>query len=202
MRQLLFIIIISICNKQSFAQTNLNTSYKRFGVQAGMNIANMNFNKGVPAPATPVNATWKSGITLGILVHIPLAKKLFLQPEYIYTHRKGADKSLAINYTTDYFSMPVLLNYRISSLFNLVAGPQAEILIHAKADDNGVMSNITHDMEERSIGATAGFEIHLYKSFFFSARYFQGLNHISIAQRSNKREFKYEAVNLSLGVQF
>ena len=199
---LLLCAITFICSYQSYAQENSDDSYKRFGFIAGMNISDMNFNKGVPRPSVPVAATWKSGITIGFLVHIPLAENLFIQPGYSYTQRRGADKSTGINYSTGYFSMPVLLKYKISSRFAFVAGPQAELLIYANADSNGVKSNITHDVEERSIGATAGFDIQLIKSFFISARYLQGLNHIGIGQRSDVKEFKYEVVNLSIGIGF
>ena len=191
-----------ICSYKSNAQDFTNDSYKRFGFIAGMNISDMNFNKGVPRPSIPVSATWKSGITIGFLLHIPLSENLFIQPGYSYTQRSGADKSKGINYSIGYLSMPVLLKYKISSRFAFVAGPQAELTIYSNADSNGVKSNITHDVEERSIGVTAGFDIHLINSFFISARYMQGLNHIGIGQRSNVKEFKYEVVDISIGIGF
>ncbi len=198
---LLFVIILFL-GCQLYAQDAADNSFKRFGFVAGMNLANMNFNKGVPAPSTPVKASWKSGITFGFLISIPLAENLLLQPEYFYTKRRSADNSSGINYFIDYVSMPLLLNYKISSMFALVAGPQAELLINARSNSNGVNTNITHDTEERSIGATAGFNVKLPGSFFLSARYLYGLNHIGIGQRSNLKEFKYEVVNLAIGVRF
>ena len=200
--KLLLSIITFICSYQSFAQENPDDSYKRFGFMAGMNISNMNFNKGVPAPSVPVAAAWKGGITIGFLLRISLTERLFLQPEYSYTQRQGADKSRAINYSTGYVSMPLLVSYKISQRLAVVAGPQAELLIYANADSNGVKSNITHDVEERSIGVTAGLDVQLIKSFFISARYMQGLNHVGIGQRSDVKEFKYEAVNISIGIGF
>jgi len=176
--------------------------FKRFALQAGINISNMNFNKGEPPPVIHINAAWKPGITLGFSLRVPLMKNLFLQPEYAYTQRKGSDKSAATNYSLNYLSMPVLLNYKLMQGLALVAGPQIEFLVNAKSDDHTVSSNITHDTEERSIAVTAGVELEIKNIFIFSARYLQGLNHIGIGQRSNVKEFKYQAVSLTAGIRF
>lgn len=176
--------------------------FKRFAFQAGVNISNMNFNKGEPPPAAYVNPDWKPGITLGFLLRIPLMKNLFLQPEYAYTQRKGSDKSIATDYSLNYISMPVLLNYKIMQGIALVAGPQLEFLVNAKSNDHTSSNNITHDTEERGIAVTAGVELEIKKIFIFSARYLQGLNHIGIGQRSNLKEFKYQAVSITAGVRF
>ena len=83
-----------------------------------------------------------------------------------------------------------------------VAGPQLELLINAKSKDNLVSTNITHDTEERSIGATAGIEVEIKMLIVFSARYLQGFNHIGIGQRSSTKEFKYQALSITVGVRF
>ncbi len=184
------------------AQITEDPPFKYFGFQAGMNITNMNFNMGEPPPATPIDPSWNTGFTFGFMLCIPIAGKLNLQPEYSYTQRNGADKSLGIDYSTDWLSMPVLLNYRVSPRFALVAGPQLELLIHAGSTYQGISTDITHDVEERSIGITGGFEVEIIRSFFLSAKYFQGLNHIGIGQRSDVKEFKYQSVNITAGVRF
>lgn len=76
------------------------------------------------------------------------------------------------------------------------------MLTHAKSDSNGIKNNITHDVEERSIGVEVGVDVQLVNSLFLSARFFKGLNHIGIGQRSDIKEFKYEIVNLSIGITF
>jgi hypothetical protein len=196
------LIISFVCFGIANAQTISVPPFKRFGFQAGLNTANMNFNLGVPAPAGHAAASWKTGISFGLLLRIPLAKNLFLQPEYAFNQRRGADKSIGVDYDLDYLSMPVLLNYSVSSRISLLAGPQLELLIDARSTGNGSSSNITHDVEERSIGVLAGLEVQIIKSFFLSARYLQGLNHIGIGQRSVVKEFKYQSVNLTAGIRF
>ena len=198
--KLLYIVLI-VCFHQLNAQQQ-EPPFKKFGFQAGANISNMNFNKGYTATLIHEDAVWKAGFSLGFLLRVPLAKNLFLQPEYAYTQRKGADKTLATNYSLDYLSMPVLLNYKITPAISILAGPQLELLMSAKSGNNGVSTGITHDTEERSIGITGGLELEIKKLFFISARYLQGLNHIGIGQRSNVKEFEYQAVNLTVGVRF
>jgi opacity protein-like surface antigen len=168
----------------------------------GANISNMNFNKGVPAPVTPITAAWKPGITLGFLLRVPLGEKWLLQPEYSYTQRNGKDKSIDTDYQLDYFSLPLLLHYKVHPRISLYAGPQGELLVHATAKTSGIKNNITHDTEERSIAAIAGIELRVLESVFVSARYVNGFNHIGIGQRSAVKEFKYEGVSITAGVHF
>ena len=201
-KQLLLPLLFFTGSIRLAAQQFADPPFKRFGFQAGANISNMNFNKGYMATTVHEDAVWKTGFTLGFLLRVPLAKNLFLQPEYAYTQRKGADKNLATDYSLDYFSMPILLNYKITPAIAILAGPQLELLVNAKSSNNGVSTGITHDTEERSIGVTAGLELEIKKIFLVSARYLQGLNHIGIGQRSNVKEFEYQAVNLAVGVRF
>jgi Outer membrane protein beta-barrel domain len=197
----IFFIPLFFCT-QLYAQRLTDESFKRFAFQAGANISNMNFNKGYSVTPVHYDAAWKTSFTLGFLLRVPLAKSFFLQPEYAYTQRKGADKNLAINYSLAYFSMPILLNYKITRSIAVLAGPQVEILMNAQSGNNGVSTSITHDTEERSIGITAGLELEIKKIFIFSARYLQGLNHIGIGQRSSVKEFQYQSVNVTVGVRF
>jgi Outer membrane protein beta-barrel domain len=201
-RKLLMLIFILVCNEKTNAQAGVDTLFKRFGFQAGINISNMDFNAGEPAPAVHADAAWKTGFTFGFQLHIPIAQKLLLQPEYSFSQRNGSDKSQGIDYTINYFSMLILLNYQISPRFSLIAGPQFEITIDAKSSENGEENTITHDVEERGIGILAGIEVTIIKSLFLSARYLQGLNHVGIGQRSNLKEFKFQVVYLTAGIRF
>jgi hypothetical protein len=84
----------------------------------------------------------------------------------------------------------------------VLAGPQFEILIDARANEQNTNTNITHDMEERGIGIIGGFEFVVYKSFFLSARYLQGLNHVGLRLGSAVKEYKYQSFILSAGIRF
>ena len=199
----ILIVFLLFYSNKSFAQKVEEVPYKKFAIEAGANFSNMNFNKGVPPPSSPVPSSWMAGISVGISLKVPLAQNLFLEPGYFYIHRNGMDESANIKYSNDYCSLPVLLKYKIFSFMDVVGGPQAELLIHANASDNATVTNITNDVEERSIIATVGFDVHVIPSFYIATRYLQGLNHIGIGQRSvNVKEFKYESASLTIGFEF
>ncbi len=162
----------------------------------------MNFNAGEPPPEIKSESSWKAGFTIGMQLRVPLINKLILQPEYSFNERNGSDKSMSIDYSIDYFSLPVLLGYRISSQFSLIGGPQFEILIDARENVNGTNINITHNIEERGIGILGGLEFTVIKSAFLSVRYLQGLNHIGLRQGTVEKEYKYQSFTLSAGIRF
>lgn len=196
------VIALLFCCQQSAAQNNMDESYKKFSIEAGANYSNMNFNEGYPTPSPLIGSSWKAGVSAGVFFKIALAGNLSLQPGYFYIRRNGADKSIDTKYVNDYFAFPLLLKYKLSPLIDIVAGPQAGLLIHANSYNNGIKTDITHDVEERSISGTAGFNIHFLQSFYIAARYLQGFNHIGIGQRSNVKEFKYQEASLMVGFEF
>ncbi len=105
-------------------------------------------------------------------------------------------------YAFSYLSLPVLLKYNILPCFALLAGPQFDLLIQAKQRINGTSSDITHDTEERSVGATAGLEYYVVKNLSLTARYMYGLNHIGGRQRSAATEFEYQLVQFTTDIKF
>lgn len=202
MRKILFLILFSYA-RISGAQTVGESTFKYFGFQAGVTVSNMNFNLGSTAPDTTIQSAWKPGFIFGFILQIPLSEKFSLQPEYSFTRRYGTNNGIGIDYRLDYLSMPLLLKYLISERFELFAGPQFELLINAQSTNKGKNADITHDVEERSIGIVCGLEVHVAGAFFISGRYFQGLNNIGIYQRSsNVKEFKYQLISLTAGMRF
>lgn len=172
-----------------------------FGAKAGINLSNMNFNKGIPAPLTPIESSWKSGFALGVFMEVPVYSNLYIQPEYLYSQVAGEDKSLAETYSMSYLSLPVLLKYKIFEKLAILVGPQFDLLIKAENNDSS-NSNITHNTEERSIFAVAGLEINLIERIRLGARYLNGFNHIGIGQRTDVKEFKYEMAQISVALKF
>ncbi len=134
------IIFAILCAVQLNAQQQDDDSFKRFGFQVGANFSNMDFNKGSPAPPAPVASSWKAGLSIGFLMRVPLDKDKhwLLQPEYSFTQRNGADKSINTSYQLDYITMPVLLHYKINPLLSIYAGHQAELLVTASSTTSGV----------------------------------------------------------------
>jgi hypothetical protein len=173
-----------------------------FGIKIGANYSNTNFNAGSPKPPTPVETTWKAGFVAGFLVEVVLPHKFALQQEYLFSQVSGELSNGGAQYTLRYLSLPFLLKYTLVPRVTIVAGPQFDLLIQAQQKISDQTFNITHDTEERGIGATVGLEVSLSKSLSLSARYLQGLNHIGIGQRSAVREFKLQSVQLTLDARF
>ena len=202
MNKILLVVLFSYA-KILNAQVIEERPFKYFGFQAGANISNMNFNLGSTAPDTTIASSWKAGFTFGFILQIPLAKKFSLEPEYSFTRRYGADNSLGIDFRMDYLSMPVLVKYQFFERFALLAGPQFELLINARSTNRGENTDITHQVEERSVGIAAGLEVQIVRAFFVSARYIEGFNNIGIWQRaSDVKEFKYQLIIITAGIRF
>jgi hypothetical protein len=202
MRKYLLLLLIAVfLSEQSFGQNSSNT-FKRFGFKVGTNVTNMNFNKGIPPPAAPIQASWKPGFVAGFLLRVPINNNLSIQSEYLYTYVLGQDKSTGVEYKLNYLSMPVLLKYQIANKVALEAGPQFDLLINAKKKAGETSSDITHDTEERNLGITAGLEYKVINDISLSARYLSGVSHIGIGQRSNVKEFKMEQFQLTAVINF
>src|SRR5690606_26550712 len=163
----------------------------RFGLKGGLNLSNMNFNKGHSGVNFPLESAWKAGFAFGLIVQVHLSGRLYLIQEYLLSRTRGEYKPFDANYTFDYISLPVLLHYQVSPKFMVAAGPQLEILLQGEEKINGQSTEVTHMTEERSIGVTLGLT-YLYSDWInFNGRFMHGYNHIGIYQRADRREFKY-----------
>lgn len=173
-----------------------------FGLRLGLNQSNTNFNQGEPKPTVPVETTWRTGFVVGALVQVDLSKKLALQQEYLLAQQGSEVRGTNTRYRLRYLSLPLLLKYRVVPRVALVAGPQFDLLLDARQETAGQTTNITHDTEERGLGATAGLEVQLWRSLSLSARYLQGVNHVGLGQRSAVQEFKWQSAQVAAEIRF
>jgi hypothetical protein len=132
-----------------------------FGAKLGVNYSNTNFNLGSPKPVVPVATTWKTGFVGGFWVSLPVRGKFAVQQEYLFSQLGGEISNGGPRYTLRYLSLPLLLRYALVPRVALVAGPQLDLLIEAQRAASDQTTTITHDTEERGIGATAGVEVSL-----------------------------------------
>jgi len=172
-----------------------------WGLRAGLNYSNTNFNAGEPPPPAPVATTWRPGYEAGLWVSVALPHRLLVRQEYAFA-QLGGEVAGGPRYTLRYLSLPLLLGYRLGSRVQLLLGPRFDLLIQAQQAAGGQTTDITHDTEERSVGATAGLAVALGSRLSLGARYFQGLNHIGIGQRSAVQEFKFESAQLAADFRF
>lgn len=199
-KNLLFLIVSFFIIISANAQFDNEPTLKRFGFKIGANVSHMNFSKG--SPPLPIETTWQTGITFGLIMNLPICNRLFFQPEYSYSQTGGKIKNSDTSYKFNYLSLPLLLKFDLLEKLSLIAGPQFDILINAKKLVKGTALNTTHDTEERSIGITGGIEYQLIDPLSLTLRYMNGFNHIGLGQRSDTKEFKYELFQISACVKF
>jgi hypothetical protein len=187
-----------------FSNRNLmsDESKVRFGVKAGANFTNMNFNRIFDPPEDPVASSWKTGILVGLFMEVPVYDKFYIQPEYQYTQAGGEDNTTGKSYKMSYLSLPVLLKYEIIEKLAIVAGPQFDLLIKAEEKFEGSKTVTTHDTEERSISIVGGLTFYPIKSMGLNARYIYGTNNIGLGQRSAVKEFKFDMAEISAAFRF
>jgi len=173
-----------------------------FGVKAGANLINMNFNRGYPRPAVPIDASYRVGAVAGLSMRVPLGQKWALEQDYLFAQMRGANKTTDSEYNFAYLSLPLTVRYQVLPRLWLLAGPQFDLLIRAEQTAAGTTTTTTHDTEERSILSTAGVAVQLTTHLSLTARYLRGFNHVGLGQRSSVEEFKYEGVQLMAGLEF
>lgn len=174
-----------------------NENPVRFGYKMGMNLSNMNFNRGYSGVSVPLLQDWKTGYLLGLKMEIPLGGKFSLDQEYLYSRVGGEFQPLASTYVLDYLSLPLLLKYRFYPSFSFMAGPNFDLLIKGREVKSGQNLRITKMTEERNVGLNVGLSYRLAKHIELNVRFIQGINHVGIFQRSGRREFKWEVIQLS-----
>lgn len=173
-------------------------SFKRkFTLKYGVNISNMNFNRGYPHPGALIASSWRSGLMLGLSWQIPLIDRLSIKQEYCLSQMQGAHASWGARYSFIYVSLPLLLKYRLSRKLSLLCGPQFDLLVIAREFEGNRSSDITRKTEARSVGVAGGVGYIFARKIILGVRFMRGLNNIGIPRKFSTTEFKYELVQVS-----
>lgn len=141
-----------------------NAQKARFGVKGGLNITTIN---GLD------DANSLIGFQLGGFAEIKVWKKLFIQPELVYS-AQGAkfdryydDPAFTVN--LDYINVPVLAKYYITKQFTVEAGPQLGFLVSSK--------NISNE-KSVDVGFNFGAGYNFTDNFSAGIRYTVGLTNV------------------------
>jgi hypothetical protein len=176
-------VAILLCCSATFAQSMKSKPY--FGVKAGLNLSTF---RGAVDYAN-YDAKIKVGGVVGGFVGIPLSSKFALQPEFLYS-QMGArafddnwgKKTLYYNF----FSIPVLVKFKMFEKWNLVGGPQFDFLIRARQKDYlDRKTTITNDIKDFDFAYTIGFETWLSRNVVVGARYIHGSQDVSTTSDNN-----------------
>ncbi len=159
MKRIIFTAVAVI----SFAFANAQTT--RFGVKGGLNIATIGGAN---------NADALIGFQLGGFAEINVWKKLYIQPELLFSAQgarynnynfNGRDYNVNLNY----LNVPVVAKYYIIKAFTVEAGPQIGFLVSSKNIDN-----------EKSVdlGFNFGGGYNFTDNFSVGIRYTAGLSNV------------------------
>jgi Outer membrane protein beta-barrel domain len=198
MRKLLAAIVaILLYCSTIFAQSTKEKT--KLGFKGGLNISG--FRTAVRYPYIEQHS--KAGLVLGAFVHIPLSSHFSLQPEFLYSQMGSISKSLLwgggghYTFRYNYFSVPVLVKYKITKCFNVFAGGEADFLLRA-TQKGSPSKTITYKIEDFDFAYTAGIGTSS-KQWTFDLRYIHGSRDVSAA--SDVTTFFNQAVQATIGYQ-
>ena len=151
------------------------------------------------------NQKFTYGYHLGGFAEIGLGTKWALQPEVLF-NEINADTSSQFSkiYTSlpsnvknvklRYLSIPILLDYKVSNLFALQAGPQFGILMN---HDNSLVQDGKSAFKKGDFSMLAGVQLKI-ASIRIYGRYAIGLNNIN--DIDNKDKWKSQSFQLGIGL--
>lgn len=167
------------------------------GVKGGANITKID--------GKSFSDEFQYGYHLGGFVKIGLGGKLSIQPEVLFNQYQAKTDSNfraiyqnAISGSSDvklnYLSVPIMLDYRVTRLISLQAGPQFGILMDK---NKSLMQNGEDAIKKGDFSLLGGAQLNL-GSLKLTGRYMVGLNNIN--DIDNKDEWKHQGFQLSVGL--
>jgi len=156
--------------------TDDNIKKVRFGVKAGLNIANVSIYKTstLNTTATQIDTDTNSIIDFhaGVTSEVSIFRRLSFQPELVFS-RRGFNSNNR-NVRLDYVSFPLMLKYYlVKDKMTLEAGTRFDFLTR----DEGEFSDgqkVDLNAESNEVGLNLGIGYQLGSNFFTQVRYVSG----------------------------
>jgi hypothetical protein len=170
-------------------------------INAGLKLGlNMSANTG-----NGMSSSLQQGVDAGAFAEINLGKRWGIQPEIYFSQRNtrrgddftkyyvtdglsGSDQSVKLSY----ISVPVLLSYKISSVFSVQAGPQFDFLVF---ENDNLLKNDRDAFKKTDMGVAGGITLTLEK-FRIYGRYTVGLANINDVDE----RYEWKSRQLQIGV--
>lgn len=146
-----------------------------FGPRIGANLANIQIDASVDNKAI-------LRFHAGGFLRARLTKKLFVQPELLYSI-KGFNAP-SIDFIEDhdillsYIATPILLGYHINKKVSVILGPEFGFLTEAKADYGEASFDQTESYNKVDIGVDLGISFTPTKKLGFDLRYNYGIKNL------------------------
>ena len=181
----------------------------KVGIKAGVNLmtgGDFNF-LGAYYPSSYV-----PGFQVGAFLDFPLATKVSLAPEILYS-QKGAKYTANVGNVNGelkikagYIDVPVLLKFNATPQFNIVVGPQASFIVNQKtttsANNSVTATNEeTKDFTKSLVGGVIGVGYKVNPNIGVNARY--NMDFQQAAKESTQQDkAKFSGFALSVGYSF
>lgn len=193
----LLLVLLVITSATLFAQTE-PTRGVRFGVKAGINIANLTIKsedlEGSPGPLL--------GIAGGVFATIPGGAGFSVQPELQYLGLGAKEKGTEAKIMLNYLALPILAKYSLEDAgFAAYIGPQISYLLSAKTKVGGVSEDTKSDTKSTDVSGIIGVEYFLPAGLGLSARYQLGLTNIAKGADAGG-SVKNKALTITFGYRF
>lgn len=175
-----------------------NAQETKFGLKAGLNIANQKFE----VEGSSMTANSIVGLQVGGFTEIKVDDKFAIQPEVLLSTEgsklKADGEELLFNLS--YINVPVMAKFYPAPKFNIQAGPQLGFLVSAKGKYNGgSKEDIKDDLKSTNFGVNFGAGYEFTENCLIDLRYNLGLSNIS---DSDGGEIKGSVFSIALGYKF
>lgn len=190
-------IILSAIAVMAFGFANAQET--KFGVKAGLNIANIGGD--IEENKSLV------GFHVGGFAEIKLSEKFAIQPELLYSAQGVKyDGDGDAKTTLGYLNIPVMAKFYVADKFSLEAGPQIGFLLSAK--DKFEEDGISVDLDTKDAYKSIDFGLNFGAGYDFTenlsagVRYNLGLSNIADTEDSDDFKINNSVFSISVGYKF
>jgi Outer membrane protein beta-barrel domain len=151
----------------------------QFGAKGGLNVSTLS-GSDIKSAESHVN------INLGVYARLPIARRVSLQPELVFSGQgakfSNPDESFPINY----LNVPLLLRFGLGEGFAFYTGPQLGFLLSAHDKFNGTSTDIKNVYKSADFSWAVGFGYRIpTTNLGLDARYNFGISNIEDQSASN-----------------
>jgi len=181
-----------------------NAQETKFGVKAGLNIANIG--------GDIEDASSKIGFNVGGFAEFKISDKFAIQPELLFS-TQGAktewsedDVTVEEKLNLSYLNIPVMAKFYVAEKFSLEAGPQIGFLLSAKSKFEG--GGLSEEVDVKDAYESIDFGVNFGAGYDFTenlsagVRYNLGLSNIAKTEDGEDFKMNNSVFSVSVGYKF